>query len=563
MLGKILIIFIVFTTVCLQAGVSMTVRTENGQQNQVVVGQPFTLEVTIDDVYGSVQAPKIKGLDKFTARQSGSYMSSINGKSKARYSYEVCIDEVGSYDLGPVTVRHQQQELVSNVVHIDVVKDMGMQVARNKNQQIIGSKVFLRFMTDSESVVVGQKIGCVLRFYYQDQSLSLHNINMPELSGFDVKEISKLEAGTAEIDGELYKYAQWRWDMYPTKAGEFVIPAYNADYDIPLKDNNHVLGGLFMLINNRVDRKRVYSNALTIKVLPLPPTDQAVQAVGVFERISADIKPGIAKIGEGMVLVVEIEGTGNLDSIAIPSLKMPDVLKYYDSNHAIIAPQNNDELPKKRFEFIVQGLQPGACEIPEQTFTYFDIERNAYVTLRTSPIAVSIMPGVFKVKQEDTIVSSPVDETVLSCGPEEEIASVNSTGPWYPVSEKVSLPWWIFHLLLFAPCAYLGFPLIVGKCIFLTGNSSRLARRRAFKHAYKKLAGAKEVHDIQSLYKIFICLFQELEQISGKTCIISSPEWNDFFERITFIAYGQCDNENVDELYRMAKQWIERLEKTI
>ena len=70
-----------------------------------------------------------------------------------------------------------------------------------------------------------------------------------------------------------------------------------------------------------------------------------VHAVGSFERISADIKPSIAKEGEGMVLTIEIEGVGNLQAIATPKLSMPDALKYYDSNSTIIPPRYTDELP--------------------------------------------------------------------------------------------------------------------------------------------------------------------------------------------------------------------------
>jgi hypothetical protein len=565
--GKIFIIFIVFISAFSNARVSMEVRTESGQQNQVVVGQPFTLEVTIDDVYGSIQVPKIKGLDKFVVRQSGSYMSSINGKSTARYSYQVRIDTIGSYVLGPAVITHQQQQFISNEVSIDVVKDIGVTVHGNKNNQSVGSKTFLRLMVDSESVVVGQKIGCILRFYYQDPSLSLHNISMPELPGFDIKEIGKLEGGTAEIDGVSYKYAQWQWDMYPTKPGEFIIPAYNADYDLPIKDNNHLLGGLFMLINNRVDRKRVYSNAVTIKVSPLPHSNSQVHAVGVFERISADIKPGVAKAGEGMVLVIEIEGVGNLDAIAVPILKMPEALKYYDSNNTIIAPKHSDELPKKRFEFIVQGMQSGSCEIPEQLFTYFDIERNEYVTLHTSVLAISIMPGINNIKKDIVVSTQPLEQLQKTTVDEEKIAHINTIGKWYPVAENLSLPWWLFEVLFLIPCLYFGYPFVVKRCIALTGNSRRLARRRAFKQARKKVEIAAKVGEDKNLYVIFMELFQELKRISGAPSAeyfnISVDGWNDFFERITYAAYAQSDNKDTSELCRMAKQWLECLEKII
>jgi hypothetical protein len=564
--GKIFIFFISCTTLFLDARVTLELRSE-GVQNQVIVGQPFTLDVVIEDVYGSVQAPTIKGLDGFVAKRTGMYMSSINGKATTRYSYQVRIDTLGSYILGPAIVHHQQQEFVSHQLRITVVKDLGVTAQKNKGTSGTQSKAFLRLMIDGETAVVGQKMGCSLRFYYQDPSISLHNIGIPELSGFDIKEIGKLEAGTAEIDGSEYRYAQWQWDMYPTKPGEFIIPAYNADYDIPLKDNNHLLSGLFMFINNRVDRKRVYSNAATLKVSPLPHFDGQVHAVGSFERFSAEIKPGRAKEGDGMVLAIEIEGAGNLQAIAVPKLKMPDALKYYDSNSTIIPSQHSDELPKKRFEFIVQGMKSGDCEIPEQLFTYFDVERNMYTTLRTSPLAVSIMPGVTNIKKDSS--TTVVANNSSSHASEDDIAAI-TLGQWYPVAQRQPLPWWLFELLFLLPCLYVGYPIILEKFILLTGNSARLRRQRAFKQAHKKIGHAMKLNHATTLYAIFMELFQQLNPALDMHFLImrSLPEnhsvqWNDFFEQITHAAYAQSDTKNTDELCRMAQQWLERLKKNI
>jgi hypothetical protein len=552
--GKFFILLFGLVVNLLDARIFMEIRTDNGARNQVVVGQPFTLDVVIDDVYGAVQVPIVKGLKGFVARQSGSYMSSINGRSTARYSYQVRIDTLGSYVLGPAVITHQQKELVSNELRVDVVKDVG--ISHNSNNQAVEQKAFLRLMVDSESVVVGQKIGCTLRFYYQDQSLSLSNVGMPTLSGFEIQEIGKLEQGTAEVDGVEYHYAQWRWDMYPTKPGEFIIPAYNADYEIPAKDN-HMFGGFFVFVNSRADRKRVYSNAVTIKVSSLPYCNHPVHAVGTFERFSAEIKPGMAKQGEGMVLVMEIEGDGNLQAIAVPSLQLPKALKYYDSNNAIIPSQYSDEFPKKRFEFIVQGMECGDCEIPEQRFTYFDTERNAYTTLRTSPLAVSIMPGAHSVKKDTATTTASIEQDSVSVVVEEGIADINTIGEWYPVAERQPLPWWIFQLLFLLPCVYIGYPRILEKLVVLGSSNARFMRRRAFKKARKQIDHAIKKADAKSLYAIFIQLFQELGTQPD------SEEWSSFFGLITHAAYAQSDDNDSYELCRMAKQWLERLEKSI
>lgn len=573
--GRFLVLFLSFVGASLSARVTMNVRVEGHEQNQVVIGQPFTLEVVIDEVYGSVPAPVIKGLDGCVYSLAGTYMSSINGKATARYSYNVRIDKLGIHTIGPAVVHHQQQELKSDQLQVEVVRDLGIVAQKNKSNVNVPAKAFLRLMIDSENVVVGQKMDCTLRFYYEDQSVSLQSVTIPELSGFDIKEIGKVETGTAEIEGTQYRYAQWRWDMYPMQAGEFIIPAYSADYDMPIKDNgNHVFGGFFVFMGSRVERKRVYSNAITLKVSPLPYFNGDVHAVGSFERISAEIKPGIAKEGEGMVLAIEIEGVGNLPAIAMPKLLMPDSLKYYDSNSAIIEPQYTDELPKKRFEFIVQALKSGDYEIPEQLFTYFDVERHSYITLRTSPLAVSIMPGVTSLKKDiatNTPQAEPKERT------ENQLKDINTTGPWYPVAARKPLPWWLFELLFLLPCMYLLYPLILNQCIALTGNSARLARRRMFKQARKRVELCIKSNNTKELYSIFTTVLHvgnETKSNHSTVVLLQksglSPElineWNIFYERITHAAYAQSDvsaGSDVNDLCGMAKRWLELLEKNI
>ncbi len=564
--GKIILSFFLISAVILDARIALEVRTENGIRDRVVVGQPFTLDIVVDDIYGSVQEPTIKGLEKYAARNCGMYTSNINGKTSARYSYQVRIDTLGSHTIGPASVMHQQQKLVSNEVSINVVKDIGVGQGNGNQSSQAETKAFLRLMVDSESVVVGQKIGCTLRFYYQDPSISLHNITMPELPRFTVQEVSKLETGLTDIKGEQYRYAQWHWDMYPTKAGEFIIPAYNADYEIPLKDNT-IISGLFMFMTNRAERKRVYSNALIIKVRPLPYRKEPVEAIGVFERMTAEIKPGMAKEGEGMVLTIEIEGMGNLHAISVPHLEMPEGLKYYDSHSSIIPPQHSDEVSKKRFEFIVQGMQCGDWEIPEQKFTYFDVERNVYATLRTSPLVVSIMPGQVSLKKEGSstppLFASEVAEVEAV---EECIQDINTSGPWQPVTERQPLHWWLFQLLFLLPGAYIMYPRLSEKCAAVTGNSSRLKRRRAFKTARKKIEESSKNQNNKNLYAIFTDLLMTLDQRYDQIPKLSDQEicqWDEFFKQITQAAYGAVDNKDTDALCRMAKQWIERLEKIL
>jgi hypothetical protein len=306
----------------------------------------------------------------------------------------------------------------------------------------------------------------------------------------------------------------------------------------------------------------------------LPHYDGRVNGIGVFERMTAEIKPGMAKEGKGMVLALEIEGIGNLDAIAVPAISMPTALKYYDSNCAVIAPKNSDELPKKRFEFIVQGMQYGDWEIPEQLFTYFDIEKNVYATLRTSPLVVSIMPGVISNKKssansstEDTSNDPVVVREVHTIG------DINSVGQWYPVDERQPLQWWLFYVLFLMPCFYVWRPTIAEKVGVLSNKFLWSRKRRAFKEARKKLEQSRMFLDDSNLHAIFVALLSacgQLGSLQGAATVLRTrglslelvSEWNNFVDSITHAAYAKTGNKS-DELCRMAKQWIDRLEKIL
>ena len=222
---------------------------------------------------------------------------------------------------------------------------------------------------------------------------------------------------------------------------------------------------------------------------------------------------------------------------------------------------------------LFEGATQIACSPDNNSF---NLVRNTYTTLRTSPLAVSIMPGATSVKKDIVMpVESVEQDTVIVA--QEEIADINTVGQWYPIAERQPLPWWLFQLLFLMPCMYIGYPFVSDKFIMLSGNSTRLARRRAFKQARKQVELAAKAADDKNLYAIFMQLFQQLGKLPSlppKALHVlrsfseggakdGNQEWNDFFERITHAAYAQSDNKNSDELCRMAKQWIERLEKII
>jgi len=581
-MGKIvgkLFLFILFLLFFVPSYAQIKLRafdTAGNSLQQACVGESFMLEVEIIDARNSMQVPTIVGLDRFVAKRTGLYMHTVNGKSIIKYSYRVRIDQVGTYDIGPAIVTDHSKKQASNILAVTASDRPAAPAITAKRMQRTDRKELLRLLVDNNRVVVGQKVTCALRFYYDNNAIELKQIGKPEMDACSIKNVQGPYSGMELINGVQYKYIEWGWHLYPLQPGEKIIPAYSADFDVQSK-RTHALNGFAILFGSNAKRKRVYSNAVRIQVDPLPPYDGMVQAVGNFKKIEASIKPAVVKKGEAMVLAIELEGDGDLEAIEVPQLDgLPKQLKYYKSSSSIIGPTNNNKLSKKRFEFIVQGIECGEWEIAKQLFTYFDVHSHSYKTLQTVPLAVTIVPNItttnYLKKKSKREQNGGVQDA-------ESVFPINGQGPWYPIVQSRPMNWRVFCFLSSIPFGLWFYQILwVWMARYWYRNRSlRWRKKSAFRVARKKLKKAIDYQDVTQIYQIFVtliaaCCDESIAQISSsfikqqlhksgfsENIIIM---WNDFFTRATEYAFT-TNNKNKSSyvaFFKQGEQWINRFE---
>jgi hypothetical protein len=175
-----------------------------------------------------------------------------------------------------------------------------------------------------------------------------------------------------------------------------------------------------------------------------------------------------------------------------------------------------------------------------------------------------------------SIVDSFTDEyaDIVPVSDSQTIAGLNAAGPWYPVSERKSLPWWMFHILIAMPFLYVCYPLTVKRFV----STARAKKRKAFADARKKIKQCMST-DEKKLYAIFneclaicfgdtvvdesICKAVESRMVLSGSSEKECADWNDFYCQITRAAYGASVEGKKNELCRMAEEWLNRLEKII
>ncbi|MCX5922612.1 MAG: BatD family protein [Candidatus Dependentiae bacterium] len=578
--GKISVVLLsMFVALQLQAGMVLTVADNNGDAVQAIgIGQPFVLQAAIDGGGSVNEWPRIEGLDGAYVRDNGMMRMTINGKTTLKYSYKVRIDTAGTYTIGPASVMQDGSMITSNKVTVRVTDKQTKPDASNTQSNV----AFLRLAMSQDRAVVGEKLVCSLRLYYTNEVINISPIEHAPIHGFRFDTNVCQGKGAETIKGIEYNYFELSWDAYPLEPGKKIIPAYAVDFFVQShKQNPYNAAMALFLGRSQGEHKRIYSNAVSIQIDPLPTTQKTVHAIGAFTHFNATLEPGVAREGEGMVLTLELQGDGSIDKDnALALLQgMPASFKFYDSKNYVVDKKSADDTTKHYFEFIVQGLERGDWQVPAQSFTYFDVKGRSYKTLETLPLSVMILPSV---AAKQSVVIPPVtavdvveknDVAVV----EDEIKPVYRSMPWVR-TKSLAMPWWAFIFFMALPFVFMlvvyfkkSFGLVRFSFYNLTG------KKRAFDVARKQIDRALQTRENAQIYHAFIQLFatkygvdthqvtQEFMSEKLKSCGIDDTgleEWHEFFTQLSALVFF-AKNYGSKDIASKAYAWLNRLEKAL
>ena len=127
----------------------------------------------------------------------------------------------------------------------------------------------------------------------------------------------------------------------------------------------------------------------TVVVREPPVADRPesyVQAIGKF-TLAASLVPPEAKVGDPLTLTLTLHGEGTLDAARAPDLaKHPEVAERFRVYEA--SEETRGEA--RRFTYSLRPLQAGRTAFPSIPLSYFDVERERYVTLQTPALPLVV-----------------------------------------------------------------------------------------------------------------------------------------------------------------------------
>lgn len=414
----ILMICMSLATILSSAQTSIQVQTHN----VVSLDEQFTVSFVIEGNRPTeFEWEPGEGFNLLWGPQQGrsSSVQIINGKrtesSQTTYSYVLRPVKEGRFTLPKARAVVGGKEIFSSETSVEVLGGTSSDAADDRqsstqqsstqqstsarpSQESSGQDVFLVLSLDRRNVVVGEPIKAVLKLYQRADIAGFEGADFPDFDGFWSQETlapSNIQFVRESYRGQIYNSAVLReYALIPQHAGTIEI----APAELVCLLNVRVSSGGPSIFDGFFDeyatvRKKVRSNPVTVNVKALPQGAPASFAggVGVFS-VEASLSRDSLSAHEAASLILKVSGRGNVSLLETPQMTFPLDVESYDpkvtSNVA-----SNGLSGTKVYEYPFIPRSAGEFEIGPIKYSYYDVDKQRYVTLDAGTLVMNVARG--------------------------------------------------------------------------------------------------------------------------------------------------------------------------
>jgi len=400
---------------------------------RIAIGERAQLGLTF---FGNqnIKPPEIGNIDGLEMRYLGpsTMMTVINGRisTSITHMYSVMPLKTGKFTLGPFNFTYEGDNYTSNILTLEVSEDKP--ASRDDERAIteddaaeklnLSDRIFVVLRAAKTSAYVNELIPVTVKLYVN--ALNVSDIQLPTFSqeGFSKIEFKEPKQYREEMGGLLYDVLEFKTNIFGTRPGEYRLGPAKIKCNIMVRkkarsssardffDDDPYMDSFFQGPLAKYERHpaELKSDDMPLIVSPLPaegrPNDFS-GAIGDYQFIYS-ASPLKVKAGDPITLQMEINGTGNFNTVLVPRLKTVEGFKVYDA-------EIRTDTNRKLFRQVLIPEADTVTEIPEATFNYFDPYKKVYKTITQGPIKIEVEKGkeeapaqvvgpVVKISQNDT-----------------------------------------------------------------------------------------------------------------------------------------------------------------
>ncbi len=388
--------------------------------HHVAVGEEFRLEYTVSNksLDGLHPGSIPEGLEVVygPSQSSSSSYQFVNGhaisSSSSSVSYILVATRHGSFTIGGATAVVNGRKVKTSAVKITASgsatgaihaqhsgQRQSQQEWSEEPEERRSGELFIR-VTPSKSRVYEQEPVLLTYKVYTTMSLTQLEGKMPELTGFHSQEV-KLPGPktyhTEQFNGRTYKTVVCsQYLMYPQMTGNLTIPSITFRGVVSEQPRSvDPLDAIFGGQGGEMEVSRnIKAPSVTIHVDPLPKRPAGFSGgVGRF-NISSQVDKQEVQAGQPVNLRIVVGGSGNLKLIKQPEVKFPQQFDHYDAKLTDKTRVTSRGVEGNMiYDILMVPRKEGKYTIPAISFIYYDTKAKAYRTIKTEPIAISVLSG--------------------------------------------------------------------------------------------------------------------------------------------------------------------------
>ena len=484
----------------------------------VSVGEPFRVEFILTNGDGDIstfEAPDFAGLNVLAgpSQSTATNFQYINGKSSRTstftITYVVMAQNPGNITIGAAHITSGKKQMSTKPTPIEAVKEETQQRQTNEaataaeqgtalQNQLAQDDILLKLNLSRTSVYKGEPILASLTLYTRAHIGNLEDAKLPSFNGFWSQELptDNYQPQRQTVNGKIYdSHIIKEYLLYPQQAGTITIEptTLTAIARIVMQSNRNF--DPFFGSNSEVYniKRKLSTGAITLNVKELPAGAPAsfTGAVGSF-TMKSNAPASEFKANSAATYTVEIAGSGNLTFLQQPKLNLPSSFELYNVRSTeSIQTSTAGTRGYRRYEYPFIARAEGEYDIAPIEFTYFSPEKESYITLKSEPLHLNILPDpTASTSQPAQLITGTNKESVRQLGSDIRFIKLGSPA-LYSATAPLMLSGKYFTLLALIIIAFITLYFVLRRCIRDSRNTVLVKNRRANKVAVQRFRMAE------------------------------------------------------------------------
>lgn len=373
----------------------------------VEIGEPFQIVYTVNSEPSKFINPDFGKLEVLAGPLKSTISSTqiINGKRsqsfQINYTFTLLANSEGKFNVSQAEVVVGSKSIQSKSVTVEVVKSSANSKESSSDTKVSRTisedDLFLKSSVNRVKAVKGEQILLTIKLYSRVNIEGFEDVKFPTFNGFWSQEIDSpqnIEFERENYNGKLYQTALIRkYLLIPQESGSLSIDPAEMVTLVQVRggsSSSNTLDAFFDTYSTV--RKRLKTSSIRINVEPLPAGAPSSFTGGVGDfKMDVKLNKDALKANDAASLIVTISGKGNINLLDKPNITLPAEFETYDVKITDNSKSSGGVLTgNKQFEYPFIPRSHGTYTIPSLSFTYYDINKRAYITIKSPQFEIIV-----------------------------------------------------------------------------------------------------------------------------------------------------------------------------